>query len=589
MRVRRCPPPPAIVVSLSEKKWPYQLFLANTEHEQHGIETRAEREAKRFKLNPGACVDSLPGGLRRDTHTHTNLETTLVYVEELEALKSYTIPLTDLPPLCLEHVMSYIEDPKDLYSVTFSSKSMSELLSPEVVIRCAVFHNCSNKNKVVDRKKMSQIMYHVTNRAIHIPSAHRLLRLVNARRCERGADCWNRNLNSGLSGWIGSANVNRPFGMAICDKCIKQTTIKVDYSNFARHEKGCATHSGNLLSDPYHDKVTGDTVGPLIPALSIFQVDNTFSSRDDKKVALEGMVQKAMSDRSDFCPLLYEEKCAAYQEIFEEAEKECDDAVKTAQERKYEEYTERREAKILKRMTKIRKIYATLQTDLDDCPMKDLALACEWLEDDQRCIRFSTSFVQSKMSSIVSAPCSASQRSVQRVADEIRSILTPIHEKDFFSFGFIANSSNRFKKGIYQYVSEESTRDAIMNSTAFGDAQFMKAINDDKHVRALVRSLARISGALGRCFALSVVKLDPNQPEADQRIEDYRKLAKLVWSKKVPNQDVNSFTVMKENFTTSLEEWRIMKKNTRDYLSDPQTRAFLTRSNLVGGRANFTR
>lgn len=532
------------------------------EHEQHGIETRAEQEAKRFKLNP----------------------------EELEALKSYTIPLTDLPPLCLEHVMSFIEDPKDLYSVTFSSKSMFELLSPEVVIRCAVFHNCSNKNKVVNRKKMSQIMYHVANRAIHIPSAHRLLRLVNARRCERGSDCWNRNLNSGLSGWIGSANVNRPFGMAICDKCIKQTTIKVDYSNFARHEKGCATHSGNLLSDPYHDKVTGDTVGPLIHALSIFQIDNTFSSREDKKVALEGMVQKAMSDKSDFCPIRYDEKCAAYQEIFEEAEKECDDAVKADQERKHEEYTERREAKILKRMTKIRKIYASLQSDLADCPMKDLALACEWLEDDQRCIRFSRTFVQRRMASIISAPCSASQRSVQRVSGDIRSILTPIHEKNFFSFGFIANSSNRFKKGIYRYVSEECTRDQIMNSSAFGDVQFMNAINDDKHVRALVRSLARISGALGRCFALSVVKPDPDQPQADQRIEDYRKLAKLVWSKKVSiNQDVNSFTVMKENFTTSLEEWRIMKKNTRDYLSAAETQAFLTRSNFVGGRANFTR
>ena len=99
--------------------------------------------------------------------------------------------------------------------------------------------------------------------------------------------------------------------------------------------------------------------------------------------------------------------------MYENAEKEADDQVAAALERDQQMYRERREERIAKRMARIRSIYATLEEILDDCELKDLALDCTWLENDERCVKFSCHIVEQTLTYIISAPASASERSIK--------------------------------------------------------------------------------------------------------------------------------------------------------------------------------
>lgn len=172
----------------------------------------------------------------------------------------------------------------------------------------------------------------------------------------------------------------RPFGLAICEKCVKFGSTKVPYSHFSRFQKGVAFHQWNLLMDPQLDPKTGEVNGPLLEVLELQQIENSYSTSDEKKGALEGIVATVHTNESKDCSLTYEEKAAAFHEIFENAEREADDHVASALEQDQQKYRERREERIAKRMTRIRSIYAILEAVLNDCPLKDLALDCTWLE-----------------------------------------------------------------------------------------------------------------------------------------------------------------------------------------------------------------
>ena len=166
------------------------------------------------------------------------------------------------------------------------------------------------------------------------------------------------------------------------------------------------------------------------------------------------------------------------------------------------------------------------------------------------------------MMNIISAPASASEKSINNAAEGIKTIFNTLHEKNFFSFSYIEGSNNRFRKGIFEYCSNETTPLEIMKSSMAGDVHFMQALDENKPVRALVRALNRMRGALPRIFALSVVRNNPDAPDADigNNITNFRRLAETVWNKKAPNQygsEVMSFNTIKETFNSSVEEVRI--------------------------------
>lgn len=552
----------------------FDLETLLKEHEKSGVEYRAKRDAKKTKTV-------------KDPEDE----------KYADAFKGYEIPLDSLPALCIEKIFAMLDSPQDLYNLAFSSKFFMSLVTPEVVIRSAVFNNLRKRDKG-NRKIMANIMGYINNRSIHVPSAHRMLRLLNAKSCERGDRCWGKNLNTGKAMSLNRHSFIRPFGLAICEKCVKFGTTKVPYSHFSRFQQGVAFHQWNLLMDPQRDLKTGDVHGPLLEVLELQQIENSYTMNDDKKCALEGVVAKALTNEGKYCSIHYEEKAAAYHEMYENAEKDADEVVVAALERDTIEYIKRREERIAKRMIRIRSIYASLEEILVDCPFKDLALDCTWLENDERCVKFTCHIVEQNLSNIISAPASASDRTIINVATNIKQIFNTLSEKNFFTFSYIENSSNRFRRGIFEYCRDETTPLEIMQSSMAGDVHFMQALEENKPVRALVRALTRLRGALPRIFALSVMRNNP-EPDPDDdteavenRMDDFRKLAEVVWQKNAPSQygsEIMSFNTIKDTFNTSVEEFRIMKKNVKDYLRDDQTRRFLLRDVSVAGRESFSR
>ncbi|KAL7555222.1 hypothetical protein ACHAWF_018967 [Thalassiosira exigua] len=334
----------------------FDLETLLAEHEREGVDFRAERDAKKQKTE-------------KDEEDE----------KYADAFKGYEIPFDALPALCIERIFAMMDSPEDLYNLAFTSKFVMSLVTPETVIRSAVFNNLRKRDKG-NRKTMSNIMGYIGNRSIHVPSAHRMLRLLNAKSCERGERCWGRNLNTGKAMALHRGSTCRPFGLALCDKCVKFGTTKVPYSHFSRFQKGVAFHNWNLLMDPQRDPKRGDVHGPLLEVLQLQQIENTYANNDDKKSALEGIVQKTLSSEGRYCPVHYEERAAAYHEMYENAEKEADDHVAAALEKDHQKYRERREERIAKRMTRIRSIYETIEGIMEDCSLKDLALDCTWLE-----------------------------------------------------------------------------------------------------------------------------------------------------------------------------------------------------------------
>eukprot|EP00970_Alexandrium_tamarense_P009841 scaffold1967_cov199-Alexandrium_tamarense.AAC.23 len=351
------------------------------EHERKGIEYRAKRDAKKHKKSD------------RDDE------------ETIWKNPGYDIPFDTLPALCIEKVFSYIDSPQDLFNVSFSSKLLMSLVNPEMVIRSAVFNNL-RKRDTRNRKTMASIMSYMTSRSIHIPSAHRMLRLLNAKSCERGDMCWGKNLVTGKPMAIEQTMSCRPFGLAICTKCVKYGTTNIPYSHFSRFQQGVAFHTWNKLMDPQVDPRTGEANGSLVKVIELQQIESSFSQTEDRKEALEAMVVRAIETSGKYCPSHYEDVAASYCEMFDASCKEADDYIHSEQMKEHQKYVERRDERVAKRLQRVRGIYNQVEELLADCPMKEIALSCTWREDDTDCLRFKCNIVNQNLMNIVSAPVS---------------------------------------------------------------------------------------------------------------------------------------------------------------------------------------
>jgi len=530
------------------------------DHEENGIAYRAERDAKKAKDED----------------------------EYADAFSGYEIALTDLPALCIERIMAMLDSPSDLYNVAFSSKLLMNIVTPETVIRSAVFSNMKRKDGGY-RKTMAEIMQHVSNRSIHLPSPHRLLRLLNAKSCERGAKCFGKNLNTGKSMTL-SGNFHRTCGMALCEHCIKFNTTKVDYNHFANNESGknVALSGWRLLTNPYQDD-NGAWHGPLVGVLELQQIQNSYSEREEKEKALTGFVEKALTENSNLCPSHYEEKATAYSEIYNAAEKEADDYVAQKLKEQMQKSDECRQERIAKRLTKLRAVHAQMIGIMGDFP---LAMECTWNEESERQIlKFECFYVQQSMSTLISAPSYANKNAVSTIAEMIKQKFTILQEKDFFTYASIKNSSNRFRKAMYEYCVNNLTPEKLLKSSR-ADAEFFRQVEENKPTRALVRALNGIETALEDIFSVSVARANENEAEdpiAQARVARYRKLATVVWKKKRvdfrsgPYPYIMDMQNLKDCYTACIEEFRIMKKNAKDYIASTESRAFLRREAEGGG------
>ena len=259
------------------------------------------------------------------------------------------------------------------------NKGMGGLITLPLVVRCGVFHSLRKKKEAVHRKTLGNVMGYLSNRSIYLPSPSRLLRLLNATYCERGDECWGKNLCTGRAGLLDGSSC-RPFGLAMCEKCLKYATIHIPYSHFSRHQHGVAFYQWNKLADSIVDS-GGVRQGSLVRVMELQQIESSFDSAEERNAHLKSMVERA-HEASDVCPLHYEENVKEYVRTFHEMEMEADRRLREEENENARLYAERREEKYSRKVARVRAIYELLDEYLGDCPLKELALESDWRDHD---------------------------------------------------------------------------------------------------------------------------------------------------------------------------------------------------------------
>lgn len=124
------------------------------------------------------------------------------------------IPLEHLPQLVVENIVSFVDSTQDLQMLVSTVKTFRRAIisRPDIVIRAGVFSGGTVKLVTEDL-----VINHIKPRNIYIPSTSRLLRLLNAVRCERGSLCYKYNTDTGKSKKLtGKMLKKRPFGLCLC-------------------------------------------------------------------------------------------------------------------------------------------------------------------------------------------------------------------------------------------------------------------------------------------------------------------------------------------------------------------------------------
>ena len=195
-------------------------------------------------------------------------------------------PLEMLPNEILSRAFSYLDNSKDLLSLSLcSSKHIRKAITTHLVVASSIFAGG------ISKERMEHIRTLVLNKSIHIPSTFRLLRLINAKRCERDDKCYGYNRTTQLA-CENDVTVVHPYrvrgiayGMHICGNCAEALSIPEPCHSFrdlALSLKRIKTRSSSptpypeeLIASQQTERITGERVGPVYDSQTHRQLIHT--------------------------------------------------------------------------------------------------------------------------------------------------------------------------------------------------------------------------------------------------------------------------------------------------------------------------
>jgi hypothetical protein len=305
----------------------------------------------------------------------------------------------------------------------------------------------------------------VNDRAIHVPSPIRLLRLICAKRCERGANCWEYDLKTELSA---SKNVEnsylRPFGFALCSKCSSDigVTLTSWWNHWARLEDKIAKANWNQLLNPNNaaDLVigpNGENIGPRFNALQVLQMCATHVGDCDKQEeAFEALVKRLYGEDGSDELVAYEQTCGEFVQIYEAALSDLKAWEEAKENREREERKRRHEEAIAKKKKNLLPLISALEEAVANEPLKDLALDFEWQNSQSDPIKFACCFVSGPFGRMFEAPSSSTKKKLNAAFTTVRERLQILADnEDFTSLAFLTpliDSNATWKKRFLQKV-----------------------------------------------------------------------------------------------------------------------------------------
>lgn len=305
------------------------------------------------------------------------------------------------------------------------------------------------------RKIMEHIMDYVKARSIRMPSTLRMLRLVNAKTCENGPNCYAFNIVNGTPASLGGST-NRPFGMALCSRCLKGGTYAIQryWASLAYEEPRIATASWNRILQPDAcAHLTSD--GPIVRARAFLQIENTLDTREQKKDAIKKIIDDLCGEEESEQRNEYESRAKELKKLWGEAERDADDYLAKKEEARLSVIRSKHQERVAKRLSRIRPIYNKMKELLEGSPMADVALQCSWYETSQDCLFFKCRWVRDITERMLSAPAGVRQAEIVAKVDIIRDSFTALSQSRVLRGDFLTESSNPIYRGMQTYINEE--------------------------------------------------------------------------------------------------------------------------------------
>jgi hypothetical protein len=434
-----------------------------------------------------------------------------------------------------------------------------------------------------------------------------MLRLVNAKSCERGDECYAYNLIKKEPAALGKSPCV-PFALSLCLACRQgMSTVCGKWNSwYTKNKQVCTFDSNRLLCNPQIEESTGELVGPLVLYKHVKQLESTFVYRGDhdRTVILEECATRLdVSQNND------KERAEKFISAFDFAK---DD---------YPLYTTRKmnvirdtrkfqRIKYLVRKLEVAKcIYGKIQDGLEGFKFKDLVMACTWDQSTSEYVcRFDHWPSRYCLGRLLDAPSRSTKKSISEAVALVQRTYTLLetfgligdHAKLVLHNMVVQNSLDRgkrirgYERAIIKYYIDNITPQNFLELQDCYGLDMLRLLQTETGIIGVVKALliflrsgqpgvgnnqidiTRRTQQIRDVFVFGVVPSTNNPICAKKRL-----LAGRVWNRKsrfleistaCPDNLLNGFRCI---FNECKSEYYSLKKLIREYQQQDITKAWL--------------
>ena len=417
--------------------------------------------------------------------------------------------------------------PRDLYAAALTCKSLRAKITVAIIVKSVLIQNGRGKQTLDELQKL------LSDKSIHPPSALRLLRLVNGKRCEI---CNRSKVN----------HVRPGIGVFSCWTCLtergltkgwKKTWVRYRknvgrYELIFKHPRVAAQEYGktNYLMHVPRTDATGEFIGPIV---CFDDIDAMFAHEAGIDDYLDNTLGAPSADR-------YAEFNSAYENTEARAER-------VARERidKYRADNQKRKDE---KKAKVEQWIANLSGLIDESfrnaalKRKDLTNSRYSASSKQPCMQFLVPFIDELLKEYVLAPSKMRKKNIKDVADKINSKLRLIDDRNFLNLNFLSED-DAFEGALKNHFSNKlSDIDELLATKAIRINVFNRTTTispiDEKFFTLLEENKLVVALAHLKDDNLSSLLLPQGAAVQDQDL--LAKLANNIWWTKLKQEDQTS-------------------------------------------------
>ena len=455
-------------------------------------------------------------------------------------------PLDTLPPEVLEQVMLFLSNPRTVLTLSMTSKSLRDAITPEIVIRSAIFHGGFSKERITNTIKA------VEKYSIHMPSTFRLLRLATARSCERTGvqKCLQYDMTTSRSRSLVNHSETSKHGMHICFDCEKALVRYSDAGDPKVEKDGTRTYDLRGLAAAGYGSCmmlysclqceagTGDPFGSVVDFATYSREKRRFS-QEAESGNLRREHEESSSSSSFRGPDVsdeYEQRRSQLLKIFQEADDHYEDFVKSKQdlqELRRQRRLEEADQRVARKLAKQQKILSMLEEALQDCPLKEAILKHDVKDGLVHFESPTLIYVQSLMDK--PAPSTLSKKKVSELASSLSTLYSQFEQHNFIRGGHFGmpTSESSLERAIYSFCDEKEVAEELFSSKrvlscgSSPDFEIMeKHLAEGSPFRAI---LSLMSASMIKDALLRFIKQTSHRQNHSTRI----RILEMVWCKKV--------------------------------------------------------